>query len=67
MSANAGAFVPRHPPPGRALNTSTIPPVKCFRCGGLNHMSKCVFPDLMSAGNIHASVLGIVLLLLVQL
>ncbi|KAJ7937078.1 hypothetical protein B0H13DRAFT_1589022, partial [Mycena leptocephala] len=34
------AFASRPPPPGRALNTSTLPPVKCYRCGGPNHMAK---------------------------
>ncbi|KAF8138525.1 hypothetical protein EV363DRAFT_532021 [Boletus edulis] len=28
------------PPPGRSLNTSTLPPVKCYRCGGPNHMAR---------------------------
>lgn len=35
-------FASRAPPPGRALNTSTLPPVKCYRCGGPNHMAKYV-------------------------
>lgn len=34
----------RAPPPGRGLNTSALPPVKCYRCGGPNHMARCVFP-----------------------
>ncbi|KDQ29009.1 hypothetical protein PLEOSDRAFT_1039301, partial [Pleurotus ostreatus PC15] len=34
------AFASRAPPPGRALNTSTLPPVKCYRCGGPNHMAR---------------------------
>jgi len=34
------AFASRPPPPGRALNTSTLPPVKCYRCGGPNHMAR---------------------------
>ncbi|KAJ6569918.1 hypothetical protein B0H10DRAFT_1840782, partial [Mycena sp. CBHHK59/15] len=33
-------FASRPPPPGRALNTSTLPPVKCYRCGGPNHMAR---------------------------
>ncbi|KIM90756.1 hypothetical protein PILCRDRAFT_58680, partial [Piloderma croceum F 1598] len=33
-------FASRAPPPGRALNTSTLPPVKCYRCGGPNHMAR---------------------------
>jgi len=37
--AGAG-FAYRMPPPGRALNTSTLPPVKCYRCGGPNHMAR---------------------------
>ncbi|KAJ7047400.1 hypothetical protein C8F04DRAFT_1058707 [Mycena alexandri] len=36
----APAFAPRPAPLGRALNTSTLPPVKCYRCGGPNHMAK---------------------------
>ncbi|KAJ7638780.1 hypothetical protein FB45DRAFT_976853 [Roridomyces roridus] len=38
----AGAFVPRPAPPGRGLNTSTLPTVKvmCYRCGGPNHMAR---------------------------
>jgi len=38
--AQAPAFASRAPPPGRGLNTASLPPVKCFRCGGLNHMSR---------------------------
>jgi len=42
--AGAG-FASRIPPPGRALNTSTLPPVKCYRCGGPNHMARdCLAP-----------------------
>jgi Zinc knuckle len=37
-----GEYVPRAPPPGRGLNTSTLPPVKCYRCGGPNHMARYV-------------------------
>ncbi|KAF8520667.1 hypothetical protein JB92DRAFT_2675075, partial [Gautieria morchelliformis] len=37
------AFASRAPPPGRGLNTASLPPVKCFRCGGLNHMSRSAF------------------------
>ncbi|KAI0787182.1 hypothetical protein BC629DRAFT_1288392 [Irpex lacteus] len=33
-------FTSRAPPPGRSLNTSAIPPVKCYRCGGPNHMAR---------------------------
>ncbi|KAJ6484991.1 hypothetical protein C8R47DRAFT_980430, partial [Mycena vitilis] len=39
-SLGGPAFASRPPPPGRALNTSTLPPVKCYRCGGPNHMAK---------------------------
>ncbi|KAI3612363.1 zinc knuckle domain protein [Moniliophthora roreri] len=39
-SGAGGAFASRAPPPGRALNTSTLPPVKCYRCGGPNHMAR---------------------------
>ncbi|KAJ3510617.1 hypothetical protein NLJ89_g4565 [Agrocybe chaxingu] len=35
-----GAFAPRAPAMGRALNTSTLPPVKCYRCGGPNHLAR---------------------------
>lgn len=38
--ATGPAFASRAPPPGRGLNTASLPPVKCFRCGGFNHMSK---------------------------
>lgn len=37
---SGAGFVSRIPPPGRALNTSTLPPVKCYRCGGPNHMAR---------------------------
>ncbi|KIJ57168.1 hypothetical protein M422DRAFT_149881 [Sphaerobolus stellatus SS14] len=37
-----GSFASRAPPPGRGLNTASLPPVKCFKCGGLNHMSRSV-------------------------
>jgi cellular nucleic acid-binding protein len=33
-------FASRAPPPGRTLNTSTLPPVKCYKCGGPNHMAR---------------------------
>jgi len=39
-SGSGGGFASRAPPPGRALNTSTLPPVKCYRCGGPNHVAK---------------------------
>ncbi|CAA7259728.1 unnamed protein product [Cyclocybe aegerita] len=35
-----GGFAPRAPAMGRALNTSTLPPVKCYRCGGPNHLAR---------------------------
>lgn len=41
MCPGAGAgFASRAPPPGRGLNTSALPPVKCYRCGGPNHLAK---------------------------
>jgi cellular nucleic acid-binding protein len=40
VSGGGAGFASRAPPPGRALNTSTLPPVKCYRCGGPNHMAK---------------------------
>ncbi|OJT12571.1 hypothetical protein TRAPUB_10895 [Trametes pubescens] len=44
-SSTGGGFASRAPPPGRALNTSTLPPVKCYRCGGPNHMARdCLAP-----------------------
>ena len=39
-AGGGGGFVSRAPPPGRALNTSTLPPVKCYRCGGPNHVAR---------------------------
>ncbi|KAF6762650.1 hypothetical protein DFP72DRAFT_801718, partial [Ephemerocybe angulata] len=39
-TSNAGGFAPRVAAPGRGLNTSTLPPVKCYRCGGPNHMAR---------------------------
>ncbi|KAF9534894.1 hypothetical protein CPB83DRAFT_866219 [Crepidotus variabilis] len=39
-AAGTGGFVSRAPPPGRALNTSTLPPVKCYRCNGPNHLAR---------------------------
>ncbi|TFK75947.1 hypothetical protein BDN72DRAFT_756269, partial [Pluteus cervinus] len=39
-NGGASGFASRAPPPGRALNTSTLPPVKCYRCGGPNHMAR---------------------------
>ncbi|KAF8974319.1 hypothetical protein BDZ97DRAFT_11870 [Flammula alnicola] len=39
-SAGGAGFASRPPPPGRALNTSTLPPVKCYRCGGPNHLAR---------------------------
>ncbi|KAH6914941.1 hypothetical protein BKA70DRAFT_1257512 [Coprinopsis sp. MPI-PUGE-AT-0042] len=41
-TGNAGGFAPRAPAAGRGLNTSTLPPVKCYRCGGPNHMARFV-------------------------
>ncbi|KAI0832756.1 hypothetical protein BC628DRAFT_348835 [Trametes gibbosa] len=44
-SGAGGGFASRAPPPGRGLNTSTLPPVKCYRCGGPNHMARdCLAP-----------------------
>ena len=42
--AGGNGFASRAPPPGRSLNTSAIPPVKCYRCGGPNHMARQVVP-----------------------
>ena len=40
-----GGFASRVPPPGRSLNVATLPPVKCYRCGGPNHMARdCLAP-----------------------
>ncbi|KAI0797043.1 hypothetical protein C8Q75DRAFT_729847 [Abortiporus biennis] len=39
-NSGANGFASRAPPPGRSLNTSTLPPVKCYRCGGPNHMAR---------------------------
>ncbi|KAH9046767.1 hypothetical protein EDB84DRAFT_1586754 [Lactarius hengduanensis] len=33
-------FASRAPPPGRGLNVASLPPVKCYRCGGPNHMAR---------------------------
>ena len=33
-------FATRAPPPGRGLNVASLPPVKCYRCGGPNHMAR---------------------------
>ena len=38
-AAEYGA-VTRAPPPGRGLNVASLPPVKCYRCGGPNHMAR---------------------------
>ncbi|KAG6821249.1 hypothetical protein H0H93_002359 [Arthromyces matolae] len=44
-NGTAGGFASRVPPPGRSLNTSALPPVKCYRCGGPNHMARdCLAP-----------------------
>lgn len=37
-----GGFASRAPPPGRGLNVASLPPVKCYRCGGPNHMARYV-------------------------
>jgi len=29
-----------YPPPGRGLNMASLPPIKCYRCGGPNHMAR---------------------------
>jgi hypothetical protein len=34
------ATATRAPPPGRGLNVASLPPVKCYRCGGPNHMAR---------------------------
>ncbi|KAJ7498960.1 hypothetical protein FB451DRAFT_18025 [Mycena latifolia] len=39
-SLGGPAFASRPAPPGRGLNTATLPPVKCYRCGGPNHMAR---------------------------
>ena len=39
-----GGFATRAPPPGRGLNMAALPPVKCYRCGGPNHMARYVTP-----------------------
>jgi cellular nucleic acid-binding protein len=42
-----GGFATRAPPPGRGLNVASLPPVKCYRCGGPNHMARyaiCLAP-----------------------
>ena len=35
-------FASRAPPPGRGLNMASLPPIKCYRCGGPNHMARYV-------------------------
>ncbi|EAU84755.2 zinc knuckle domain-containing protein [Coprinopsis cinerea okayama7 len=51
-NANVGGFAPRAPAAGRGLNTSTLPPVKCYRCGGPNHMARdCLAPAGTSVGD----------------
>ncbi|KAI9453476.1 hypothetical protein BJY52DRAFT_1123545, partial [Lactarius psammicola] len=38
-------YATRAPPPGRGLNVASLPPVKCYRCGGPNHMARdCLAP-----------------------
>ncbi|KAH9989136.1 hypothetical protein BJV77DRAFT_698764 [Russula vinacea] len=38
-------FASRAPPPGRGLNMASLPPIKCYRCGGPNHMARdCLAP-----------------------
>src|SRR5258707_9590987 len=39
------AFASRAPPPGRGLNMASLPPIKCYRCGGPNHMARYVVPS----------------------
>ncbi|KAF5321603.1 hypothetical protein D9619_000280 [Psilocybe cf. subviscida] len=44
-AAGGPGFASRAPPPGRGLNTATLPPVKCYRCGGPNHLARdCLAP-----------------------
>ncbi|KAJ3571429.1 hypothetical protein NP233_g3764 [Leucocoprinus birnbaumii] len=51
--SGGNGFASRAPPPGRALNTSTLPPVKCYRCGGPNHMAKdCLAPGTTAADSV---------------
>ncbi|KAI0310920.1 hypothetical protein OF83DRAFT_1166503 [Amylostereum chailletii] len=49
-------FASRAPPPGRGLNTSALPPVKCYRCGGPNHMARYVAHPIHSGRVTHLAV-----------
>lgn len=60
-------FASRAPPPGRALNTAALPPVKCYRCGGPNHVARYSGFINLWICSILISVLGIALLRLVPL
>ncbi|KAF8494198.1 hypothetical protein F5888DRAFT_678084 [Russula emetica] len=43
-------FASRTPPPGRGLNMASLPPIKCYRCGGPNHMARSVLGDRRHEG-----------------
>ncbi|KAJ4478028.1 hypothetical protein J3R30DRAFT_3670168 [Lentinula aciculospora] len=46
VAGGGGGAFPSRPPHGRTLNTSTLPPIHCFKCGLLNHRAK----DCLAAG-----------------
>jgi hypothetical protein len=58
-SAGAGGFASRAPPPGRGLNVASLPPVKCYRCGGPNHMARYAYASSRCAALIDSSYQGL--------
>ncbi|KAJ3922768.1 hypothetical protein F5877DRAFT_32883 [Lentinula edodes] len=64
-----GAFTSR-PPHGRTLNTSTLPPIHCFKCGLLNHRAKCVLikllPQLLFTHPVYTGIVWLLVLALVM-
>lgn len=66
-SVTGTGFASRAPPPSRALNTSTLPPVKCYRCNGPNHLARydIFYESYVVKG--FTILIGIALLLLAQL